>query len=67
MAARGGIARGQEAAARVSTVLEDSPYPPKEAVEKLDREFIADNLSPGGSADLLSLCWMLHFLKEEPI
>ncbi len=67
MAARGGIARGQEAAARVSTVLEDSPYPPKEAVEELDREFIADNLSPGGSADLLSLCWMLHFLKEEPI
>ncbi len=67
MMARGGITRGREAEDRVRTVLEEDPYPPIEAVEELDREFMADNLSPGGSADLLSLCWMLHFLKEEQI
>ena len=31
----------------------------------LDQEYIACNLSPGGSADLLALCWFLHFLKED--
>lgn len=34
-------------------------------LEALDSACIARNLSPGGSADLLSLCWMLHFLQEE--
>ena len=35
------------------------------ALEQFDRELIAQNASPGGSADLLALCWLLHFLKEE--
>ena len=29
-------------------------------------QFIDENLSPGGSADLLGLCYLLHFLKEDP-
>ena len=37
----------------------------RSALEQLDREMIARNASPGGSADLLALCWLLHFLKEE--
>lgn len=36
----------------------------EETLLELDRRFIKDNLSPGGSADLLAACWFLHFLKE---
>ncbi|MBQ7681382.1 MAG: citrate lyase holo-[Oscillibacter sp.] len=36
-----------------------------DTLRALDRDFTRRNLSPGGSADLLSLCWMLHFLREE--
>ena len=36
----------------------------KKALEALDRTYIAGNLSPGGSADLLALCFLLRFLKE---
>ena len=35
-----------------------------EKLRELDQYFIEKNLSPGGSADLMALCWMLHFLKE---
>ena len=31
--------------------------------EELDAYFIQRNLSPGGSADLLAVCWMLYFLR----
>ena len=65
MMARGGMALYQEAEAHVKSILEESPYPAKEKIEKLDHSFIGNNLSPGGSADLLSMCWILHFLKEE--
>ena len=66
MLARGDMDGLKEAEAQVRAVLSACEYPPAEAVERLDRAFISRRLSPGGSADLLSLCWMLHFLKEEP-
>jgi len=31
---------------------------------ELDACFIERNLSPGGSADLLAVCWLLHFLRS---
>ena len=37
-----------------------------QTLEALDRAFIQKNLSPGGTADLLALTFLLHFLKEEP-
>lgn len=37
----------------------------KEMVEEMDREFIARNISPGGSADLLAVTVMLDFLSSE--
>jgi holo-ACP synthase/triphosphoribosyl-dephospho-CoA synthase len=36
----------------------------RDTLERFDRELIAQNASPGGSADLLALCWLLHFLQE---
>lgn len=55
----------QQAVAReISRLLEDTPYPLKETLEDLDRAFIRANLSPGGSADLLALTWLLHFLTQ---
>lgn len=32
--------------------------------EEMDRAFQERNLSPGGCADLLAVCWFVHFLKE---
>ena len=64
MIARGGAARLAEIREQISRMLAESPYPAKAAVAALDSAFITENLSPGGSADQLSLCWMLHFLKE---
>lgn len=67
MVARGGLEGAREAAARVSRLLEQEPYPSGPALEELDDYFIRENLSPGGTADLLSACYLLHFLKTETV
>ena len=33
-------------------------------IARLDRQFVAENLSPGGSADLLALTLLLHFMRD---
>lgn len=63
--ARSDLHTQQDTATRVSVLLDRTPYPDRAALEQLDTEFIQKNLSPGGSADLLAVCWLLHFLKEE--
>mgnify|MGYP002866789547 CR=1 FL=1 len=63
--ARGGLAVQRETARQIAGMLEKTPYPDRETLEQLDRAFMEKNLSPGGSADLLALCWFLHFLREE--
>ena len=63
---RGSFEIQQEIMSRLSSLLEAEPFPSKETLEKLDEEFIEKNLSPGGTADLLAMVYMLHFLKEEP-
>ena len=50
---------------RVKELLAQTPYPDEEALVELDDQFIAENLSPGGSADLLALTYLLHFFKTE--
>lgn len=62
---RGGYPKAKETAEKVGKLLKSEPFPPKETLEALDAAFIRDNLSPGGTADLLALTLMLHFLKEE--
>ncbi len=49
----------------LKALLAETPYPDKAALEALDDRFIAENLSPGGSADLLALTWLLHFITTE--
>ena len=51
--------------ARVKKLLAQTPYPDEDALVELDDQFIAENLSPGGSADLLALTYLLHFFKTE--
>ena len=35
---------------------------PIDTLDDLDQQYIAENLSPGGCADLLALSLLLHFL-----
>ena len=62
---RGGYELAKETAEEISALLEKEPFPSKETIETLNEEFVQKNLSPGGTADLLALVYMLHFLKEE--
>ena len=67
MIARGGLTVQRETAAQVSKLLEQEPYPGQQTLEALDDRFIQENLSPGGSADLLAVCYLLHFLRTEAL
>lgn len=49
---------------QVKQILKKDPYPDRDTIEALDREFIRKNLSPGGSADLLAITYMLYFLEN---
>ena len=64
---RVGIEGQKAASGALRVLLEKQPYPDRATLETLDRAYIAQNLSPGGCADLLAICWMLHFLREEPL
>ena len=46
----------------VNAMLAVRPYPDREVLEALDRAFIRQNLSPGGSADLLAVTCFFYFL-----
>ncbi len=62
---RGGYALWQEESERLRQLLSHTPYPSKEQILALDTQYISQNLSPGGSADLLALCYFLYFLEQE--
>lgn len=65
MISRGGFELAEAKRETLRRLLAGSPFPDRTALAELDQEYIAENLSPGGSADLLALCWLLHFLKED--
>ena len=50
--------------AQITALLEATPYPTREQLAQLDQAFIQKNLSPGGTADLLTLTYFLHLIKE---
>ena len=49
---------------KISQLLAHTPFPAPDVLETMDREFIEQNLSPGGSADLLAATYFLHFLTN---
>lgn len=63
--ARSDIATHQKTVAEVKKLLAANPYPYRQTLEQLDQKFIEKNLSPGGSADLLAICYLLYFLESE--
>ena len=64
MAARGGPERAKKAAEDCARLLEGCPLPGMEEIAALDREFIRENLSPGGCADLLAAAFFLLSWEE---
>lgn len=67
MIARSCVETAREVSSELRALLETDPYPDKKTLQQLDSDFIRRNLSPGGSADLLALCYFLHFLKESAL
>ena len=63
--ARSSRARQLALAEELKALLAETPYPDRDALAALDDRFIAENLSPGGSADLLALTYLLHFITTE--
>ncbi len=61
---RGGMDALDRVRSRAAALLRQEPWPSADALRAFDEELIKNNISPGGSADLLAMCYMLHFLKE---
>ncbi len=62
--ARSSMETWKETVAGLRDLLSREPYPNRETLEALDDAFIKRNLSPGGSADLLAICFLLYFLEK---
>ena len=62
MIARGGKEKADAASKWAEELLYYCDFPPLTAVEVLNRKFIAENLSPGGCADLLAAAFFLDSL-----
>ena len=64
MIARGGLDGARQAAKEARALLEREPMPSMAEIARLDNDFIARNLSPGGCADLLAVTYFLHDWAE---
>lgn len=66
IAARAGVKRQREIKALICRHLEQTALEKitGEWIASLDSMFVRENVSPGGSADLLALSYMLYFLSE---
>lgn len=51
----------------LARLLSETPWPSEAELTRLDREFTGQNLSPGGSADLLALTLFVHQLRQHSV
>jgi len=49
---------------QIRGMLEKDTFPKLETIAELDKTFIANNLSPGGSADLLAMTYFLYNIER---
>ena len=63
---RAGEERLRRVKARVKLLLQDTQDPQRllDAAQELDRDFAEQNLSPGGSADLLAVSLMVYWILQ---
>lgn len=61
---RSSRARQLEIRKEIKDYLNSNPYPTIESIYELDKRFIKENLSPGGSADLLAMVYFLSNLER---
>lgn len=61
---RSSRSRQQEICEEIHALLEKDPYPALDIIKDLDQKFIAENLSPGGSADLLAMTYFLDHMEK---
>ncbi len=64
MIKRSSLKRFREIQAQLHAFLLKDPVPSTETIVKIDKQFILENLSPGGSADMLALTLMSYFWKD---
>ena len=50
--------------ADMQKLLKDDPFPSMDTIRRLDQQYIEQNLSAGGCADLLALTYFLHFITQ---
>lgn len=64
---RGGLEGQKRAAAEAKALLERETFPTQVSLEEMNRRLIAENLSPGGCADLLAMTLLMYFLQGESL
>lgn len=64
MVARGGIMLASEAAKSAENLLNQTPFPSMDEIRAMDEQFVEQNLSPGGCADLLAVTYFTTYLKS---
>ncbi len=55
----------RKTASTAGGLLKEEVWPSWAALAEFDQELIGQNISPGGSADMLAMCYMLLFLEGE--
>lgn len=63
--ARSDLSTQKQTAELAEDVLNRTGCPSRDTLDLMNQEFVKKNLSPGGSADMLAICWMLHFISQE--
>lgn len=65
--ARSDVKTQKAVSSQAEKIMEKYSCPDRGLLNWMDQQFIAKNLSPGGSADMLAVCWMLYFVKREAL